>query len=52
MAIFADVYYWTDLDGLMADVQHLVVRFLSQAKPATLGEFQKIVDFTDMKDTG
>ena len=29
-----------------------VVRFLSQAEPAMLGEFQKIMDFTDMKATG
>jgi len=26
--------------------------FLSQAEPAMLGEFQKIMDFTDMKATG
>jgi len=29
-----------------------VVRFLSQAEPAMLGEFQKIMDLTDMKATG
>ena len=29
-----------------------VVRFLSQAEPAMLGEFQKIMDLADMKATG
>jgi hypothetical protein len=29
-----------------------VVRFLSQAEPAMLGEFQKIMDYVDMKATG
>ena len=30
----------------------MVVRFLSQAEPAMLGEFQKILDFADMQATG
>ena len=30
----------------------LGVRFLSQAEPVMLGEFQKIMDLADMKATG